>query len=452
MRSRGDAMQTAASKQHTSGELLRVLGLVFGIAAVVGGSVGQGILRQPGVVAAAVPDPILILLLWAAGGMIAAINAIPYAELGTAVPRAGGPYVFVRRALGSTAGITIGWSDWLINISTQAFLSVVVAEFIHRLGLLPNVPQAVLAPSMIALFFALNWTNTRLCGSSQSIGSALKGLGLLALVIVLLAAPAPSSPAQVPFAAASGVIGLSAIIVAMRAVQNTYDGWNNCIYFCEEMHAPERSVPRALFGGIALVTGLYVLVNVALLKVMSPAAMAGSNFAAADAVGLVLGDWADVLLTVFGVVSIAAILNLNVMFGPRVALAMARDRVLPPMLSTVAIGGTPRLALVITAGLAMLFSASGTYEQLIAFNVALGALVNLSVCISAWRMRQTEPGLPRPWRMPLHPAPVLLAALINTSLLAALIYEDPFHSLLGIGFAVAIGLSYKLGGNLRSSS
>ena len=117
------AMQTTAAEQRTTGELLRVLGLVFGIAAVVGGSVGQGIFRTPGIVAGAVADPTLILLLWAAGATIAAITAIPYAELGTAVPRAGGPYVFVSRGLGPTAGTTIGWSDWLINLSTQAFLS-----------------------------------------------------------------------------------------------------------------------------------------------------------------------------------------------------------------------------------------------------------------------------------------------------------------------------------------
>ena len=436
-------MQATATKQHATGELLRVLGLVFGVAAVVGGSVGQGILRTPGIVAGAALDPTLILLLWAAGGTIAAINAIPYAELGTAVPRAGGPYVFVSRALGRTAGITIGWSDWLINISTQAFLSVVVAEFLHRLGVLSNVPLAVIAPSLIGLLFALNWTNTRLCGSSQSLGSGLKGAGLLALVIVLLIAPVPTLAIPQAPAAVSSVIGISAIIVAMRAVQSTYDGWNNCIYFCEEMDAPERCVPRALFGGIAVVTGLYLLVNVALLRVMSPSAMAGSNFPAADALGLVLGDWANVLLTVFGVISVAAILNLNAMFGPRVALAMARDRLLPAVLAKIAPGGTPRPALIVTSALAMLFSISGTYQELITFNVALGVLVNLAVCIAAWRLRRTEPNMPRPWSMPLHPLPVLLAAAINMSLLAALIYEDPFHSLLGIGFAVGIGLFYR---------
>lgn len=105
----GSTLQTARPKK--TGELLRVLGLAFGLAAVVGGAVGQGILRTPGIVAAAVPNSGVILVLWAAGGAIAIVTAIPYAEIGTAIPNAGGPYVYVRRAFGSTPGIVMGWSD-----------------------------------------------------------------------------------------------------------------------------------------------------------------------------------------------------------------------------------------------------------------------------------------------------------------------------------------------------
>ena len=101
------------------------------------------------------------------------------------------------------------------------------------------------------------------------------------------------------------------------------------------MHSPHDCVPRALFGGIALVTLLYVLVNAAILHVLSPTAMAGSKFAAADALGQVVGDRADMALTIFGVISVAAIFNLQVMFSGRIALAMARDRVLPSALTKV---------------------------------------------------------------------------------------------------------------------
>jgi APA family basic amino acid/polyamine antiporter len=442
-------MQVADSR--SGGELVRVLGIVFGLAAVVGGAVGQGILRTPGIVAGAVPDPAIILILWAAGGAIAAMSALALAELGAAIPHAGGPYVFVRRAFGPTAGTIIGWSDWLNSISAQAFMSVVVAEFIHRLGFLGQVPVALLAPGMIAIFFAVNWTNTRLCGSSQSAGSAMKGACLLLLVLILLLAPVGhhGAAAAAPPASAGVGIAFAGIIVAIRAVQNTYDGWNNCIYFCEEMHAPERCIPRALFGGIALVAALYLLVNLALLRILSPEEMASSNFPAADALGAVMGNWADTLLTAFGVISVGAILNLNVMFGPRIALAMARDRVLPRPLATVAPGGTPRNALIATTLGSAVLSASGTYEQLIAFNVALGVLINLSVSVSALRLRRTEPALARPWRIPLYPWPVLVAVAINLALLGGLIFEDPVHSLLGTGSAVMIGLGYRMARRLR---
>lgn len=429
-------------------ELVRVLGLVFGLAAVVGGAVGQGILRTPGIVAGAIPSPLLILLLWAAGALIAGINAIPFAELGTAVPQAGGPYVFVRRAFGPTSGVIVGWSDWLNNVSTQAFLSVVIAEFVHRLGWASGVPVGILAPTAIAVFFALNWTNTRLCGSTQSIGSVVKCAALLGLVLVLLLVPA-RHPASEVTNSAPVAIGFGAMIVALRAIQNTYDGWNNGIYFCEEMHAPERHIPRALFGGIALVACLYLLINAAVLHVLTPAAMAHSTFAGADALGAVLGPWADTLLTLFGIVSLAAILNLNVMFGPRIALAMARDRVLPSALARVALGGSPRLALIATTAGAIVMAASGSYEQLIAFNVALGILCNLFVDLAALRLRRTEPGLARPWRAPFYPYSILLAAGINAALLGALIYEDPVHSLAGTGLAVATGVCYYAVGRLR---
>ena len=432
-------------------DLVRVLGLLFGLAAVVGGAVGQGILRTPGIIAAAVTSPALLLLLWIAGAAIAAINAVPFAELGTSIPQAGGPYVFVRRAFGPTAGIVVGWSDWLNNVSSQAFMSVVVAEFIHRLGWGNGLPVGLLAPAAILLFFALNWTNTRLCGSSQSFGSILKGSALLILVLVLFFVHARHMAAPAGAEATPVVIGLGAIIVGLRAVQNTYDGWNNGIYFCEEMHSPERHIPRALFGGIALVAALYLLINAALLHVLTPQAMALSTFAAADALGAVLGPWANTLLTVFGVVSVAAILNLNVMFGPRIALAMARDRVLPAGLATVSPGGSPRIALIATTAGAIVLATSVSHEQSIAVTVAPGGLGNFFGDLAALRLRRTEPALARPWRAPLYPYSILIAAGINAILLGALVYEDPVHSLAGTGLAVAIGISYYGVGRIRRS-
>ena len=114
------------------GELLRVLGVGFGIAVVVGGVVGQGIMRTPGIVAGALPSPPWILAAWLAGGLTSFIDAFASVELGASVPHAGGPYAFVERAFGSLAGSMTGWCDWLNAVVAVGFLGVVFAEYTHQ--------------------------------------------------------------------------------------------------------------------------------------------------------------------------------------------------------------------------------------------------------------------------------------------------------------------------------
>jgi APA family basic amino acid/polyamine antiporter len=199
-----------------------------------------------------------------------------------------------------------------------------------------------------------------------------------------------------------------------------------------------------MFVGIALVAGLYLLVNAAILSVLRPDQIAGSILAGGDALRAAIGGWADVALTIFGLISVAALANLQMMFCGRIALAMARDRVLPAALAKVAPGGSPRNGLIATATAAAFFAASGTYEQLAAFSVALGVLTDLIVSLCAIRLRHTEPELHRPWRARAYPWSILAAAILESALLAALIWEDPLHSLLGTGIAVAIGVGYRL--------
>lgn len=430
------------------GSLLRILGIVFGIAAVVGGMVGQGILRTPGIVAGAVYFPQLMLLLWLCGAVLVAISAFAYIELGTAIPYAGGPYDYVRRAFGDIPGIIAGWAGWLILVSAVAFLATVVAEFLHRLGVLPAVSTPALAVAIVALCWAVNWTSTRISGDSQIIFSAVKGLALIALVIVLLAYRGSPAPAPAPV----GAVGIAGLAAAMRVIMGTYDGWGDTVYHCEELEQPERTLPRSMALGIACVAILYLLVNVALLHVLSPAEMATSNLPAADAARRVLGPAGELALTVFGIVSVAAITNLNVMRSARIPFAMARQGHLPVALSYVAPSGTPRPALAVSVVLAAAFTATGTYETIIAMNVALNVALVAAVNVAAIRLRGSEPNLRRSFRIPLYPIPVILAVLINVGLLVALIMDDPLHSLEGFAFLAAIGVAYWLVIHFRQRS
>ena len=163
--------QAAEPHPHGRGELLRVLGVGFGIAVVVGGVVGQGIMRTPGIVAGALPSAWWILAAWLAGGLISFIDAFASVELGTSVPHAGGPYVFVRRAFGPLAGTVSGWCDWLNITVGIGYISVVFGEYAHRLGILPGLPVGAVAALLIAATWFINFLGTHTSGIAQNVGA-----------------------------------------------------------------------------------------------------------------------------------------------------------------------------------------------------------------------------------------------------------------------------------------
>ncbi len=418
------------------GQLLRILGLGFGLATVVGGVIGAGILRQPGVVAGALGDPVLIIGFWVIGGLMAAINAFVVVELGSSLPRAGGPYSLVAHALGPRAGATIGWADWFNGMSTLAFLSVACAEFLQRAGVFTDRPLGLIAVALVLAAFVLNWTNTRVNGFSQTLLCAAKGFALAALMVALFLAPAvPPPPPDAPVGPA---VGLAALALAMRAIHNSYTGYQTPIYVGEELQAPQRNVARSVFGGLALVATLYILINVALLRVLTIEDMAASPLAMAEGAVKAFGPNGGLAVALFGVLSVAASVNLRLMTHSRGAFAMARDGALPTALARVAPGGTPRLALTLTMAGAVTLAASGAYLALVAINTPLRIIIEIALVAVLVRMRRTQPDLPRPFRMPLFPLPVVLALLLNTALLAAVIWEDPANSGIALG---ALGLA-----------
>jgi APA family basic amino acid/polyamine antiporter len=285
-----------------------------------------------------------------------------------------------------------------------------------------------LACGLILAVAAINWLGTRISGASQGVASALKGAAFLVLVVVLFASPhAPPAPAIHP--ALAGAAGFAAVIMAIRVIYQTYAGWDAAIYFSEEVHRPDRNVARATFWGIGLVTVLYVLVNAAVLHVLTPGAIAGSALAVGDAAKVSLGSLGNTVITAIGVLSLAAIVNLQIMAAPRITWRMARDGVLPPILGRVAANGTPRQSVVFLVAASLAFAATGTYESLVRIYSpwSMGAII--IVCLSAIKLRISEPDLPRPWKMPLFPWIAVGAVLVQGSLIAVLAWDDPVAGL-----------------------
>jgi APA family basic amino acid/polyamine antiporter len=424
---------------HQPPSLLRILGLVFGLAVVVGGMVGSGIMRAPGVVAKGINSPPLILLAWTLGGVFALVSAMPLVEAGASVPMAGGPYPIARRAFGPSVAFLVGWISWLQYVASSAFIAVVFGEYVHRLGMAATLSTSTLAVGLIAGVAMINILGTRISGSSQSLASAVKGGAFIVLTAVLFAsrrAPAVASPI-VHSAALVGITSVGALVMAVRVIYQTYAGWDAAIYFSEEVQRPDRNVARATFGGIVAVMALYVLVNAGVLHVLAPAAIAGSQLAVGDAAKVSLGPLADVVITAMGLFSLAAIVNLQAMAAPRITFRMARDGAAPTVLARVTRGGAPWVGVLTGAVVSIVFAMMGSYENIVKIYSpwSMGAI--LMVCLCAIRLRVAEPDLPRPWKMPLFPWIAIVGAAMQAGLIIVVVWDDPIYGLFSALAAIA---------------
>jgi APA family basic amino acid/polyamine antiporter len=423
-------MTTVGVKPQDSGvrgRLLRIFGLGFGLAVVLGGVIGSGIMRNPGVVAAGFPSPALVLLAWLTGGLVVAIDAMSTVELGAALPQAGGPYPLATRAFGRFGGFVVGWADWLQLAISTGFITVAFGEYVQRLGWFMTLSPGVIAIGLVLACGAVNWIGAKASGLSQDIGSAVKGVGLIVLVVVLVIFHGQGAPAAAP---PPPLFTWAAAAVAMRAIYGAYGGWQSAIYFSEEVHHPERAIARATFGGIALVTTLYLLVNAAVLHVLPIGVLAHSTLAAADAAKVVLGTGSGVVVTALAIIAVATLANLQIMEHSRNTFAMARNGLLPQRLAQVSASGTPRASLVlvllsvtlITAGAAL--AKGKLYEILLNLYAPFAMLIFFALALGAILLRRREPDLERPYRMPLYPLPALVSMAINLALLALFLISD----------------------------
>jgi APA family basic amino acid/polyamine antiporter len=248
-------------------------------------------------------------------------------------------------------------------------------------------------------------------------------------VAAILILPFDSSQATPAGSLPAGFALLTAFVIAFQAVIFTYDGWTGAIYFGEEMKDPGRSIPRATIGGVLLVMGLYLALNVAFLRAVPIGRMAGDPFVAATAATVVFGAQGDTVIRILMIVSLLAAANANQLIASRVPLALGRDRLLPPAATRVNAGGTPTTALFLGTGLALLLIATNTFDTILAllafFFVANYALSFASVFV----LRRREPSTPRPFRAMGYPWTTGVALAGSIAFLVASIVGDRSNSL-----------------------
>ena len=387
--------QTATSTPSAPRGLIRILGVGFGLAVIVGSTIGIGVLRTPGLVAGQIPNRTVILAVWIVGGLYTLVGAACLAELGTMLPEAGGYYVYARRAFGDTAGFAVGWSDWITYCAVLGYVSIAMGEF--TVLLVPSLGgyEKVVSMAALAALAGLQLAGLRVSSRFQEITTAVKCAAfLLVVVAALLFAPAMT-------ASAGGVPGTSSftgLIVALQSVVITYGGWQSGLYFSEEDRDPAHNLPRSMIGGVAAVIVVYLLVNVALLSALSLADLARSTLPAADAAQVLVGRRGGEIITILSIVSLPPMLNAILMIGTRILFAMGRDGLLWSSAGAVNPRGTPAPAMLATTVVALALIATGTFQRLVAIAAFYLAANYVVCCLALFVLRRREPDLRRPFR------------------------------------------------------
>ena len=442
-------MTSVPEQARARGHLLAVLGVGFGLAVTIGNTIGAGILRTPGVIAAEIHTFWPYLAIWIAGALYALLGANALSELATLVPRSGGQYVFVRHGLGDYAGFIVGWSDWISTCGTTAAVAIVIGEY--TVSLIPEArTQQVIALGVVALFTIVQWLGIRSGSALQNVTSIAKALALLLFIAACFwfGTRSPMAPTAMDLASDGGM--LLATIIALQSVIYTYDGWSAVIYFSEEVKNHGRNIPRAMLTGVVSIAIIYLLINIAFLAVVALPTIAGSNFAAGVVVDRIFGTAGQNMLRGLVVLILLSAVSSNVLMAPRVIYAMSKDGLFWRGAREVNRGGTPDVALMISSMLAAAFIVTGTFETVIA-KLAFFFVANYTLSfITLFVLRRRQPDAPRPYRAWGHPVTTALAIAASLAFLGVAVAGDLKNSAWALGLLALSVPLYLLVKRLRS--
>lgn len=412
-----------------------------GLAMVVGITVGAGIFRTPGLVAAQLGRPGLTFVAWILGGLVGTLGALVFAELATRHPQAGGKYVYAREAFGRRAGFVVGWVEGLaIYCAAIAAIGVVSGEYLARLLGWPADGASLLGIVLIGLVTGLNLVGVSAGRWAQNLSTAAKVIALAG--VVLLAGVAGSGAGWTTSLpdAPTGLATWGALVMAFQAVIWTYYGYPDAAKIAEEVEDPGRRLPWIFLGGILGVTALYLLLNAAFLQVLPMERIATSTLVAGDVAAEIFGARAGVVMAALALLVVLASLNGNVFVTPRVVFGLARDGLGPSVLARVNAGGTPWTAMILVGVVSCALAATGTFEKLLSLAIVFVLLIDGFMVLVLFRLRRL--GGEPPFRVPLYPAVPLAFLGIYAALFLGAVVQQPRVAAIALGVLIGTwGLS-----------
>lgn len=435
--------------------LVRQLGLFDSTMILMGIVIGSGIFLMTGIMAKSLPSGGMLLLAWVVGGAITLTGALAYAELGAAMPEAGGQYVYLREAYAPLVAFLSGWVIFLVYMCGGiALLGVAFSEYFGSFFPLLSTTTylistdlfsvstgQVVAVVLIILFSIANYIGVGFGKMVQNTLTVIK-IGAILLLIIFGLLVDKGVPIDLSFDA--GGISFSQLVggfgVAMVAVFWAFDGWNNVNFVAGEIKNPARNLPLVLMLGTAFVGLIYVMVNVVYLKALPISEMAGVVTIADSASSVLFGTAATLFLTVAILISIVGSLNGSVLVGARVYYAMAKDGLFFKKMATVHPRfKTPSVAIVTQAVWSSVLALSGTIERLFVYIVFSAVIFWIVTVAGVFTLRKKQPDLPRPYKTWGYPVTPIIFIIACTGILINTLFESPLESLAGVGIT-AIGV------------
>jgi APA family basic amino acid/polyamine antiporter len=376
---------------------------------IVGIIIGAGIYETAPTVAQCLGSGAGVILAWLAGGFLALTGALCYAELATAYPREGGDYIYLTRAYGRWSGYMFGWSQLAIvrpgDIALMAFIFGRYAQTLYA----PCANSGrFYAAGAIVVLTVINILGVNAGKFTQNLLTIAKIVGLVAISLAGLTAPAPAPLSPVP-----GTFSWEGLQLAFILVLFTFGGWNEMAYVAAEIKRPQQNIVRGLVIGTVAVTALYLLINSAFLSALGLAGLSNAQAVAVEMVGRVFPQAAGRVIAVLICISALGAVNGLVFTGARISYALGADhKSFRPLGRWSGRFGTPVWALVVQGVLSLVIvCAAGSFIATILYTAPVVWLFFLATGLSVFVLRRKEPLIPRPYKVSAYPlVPLVFAA------------------------------------------
>lgn len=433
-----------------SAELKRALGLMPLTLIAIGSAIGSGIFLSPTEIAGYLHSPFFILLVWVVGGVITLAGALSFAEMGGMYPKAGGIYVWLKEAFGEPMAFLYGWIQLLVVTSGAiAALSVAFTTYLSVLFEMSDTTKLMTAIAAILLLTAVNIFGVRNSGALASIFTLLKlaGIALIVLAGFFLSGKVNVRPDW--FALHSQSDMTNAFGLALIGVLWSYGGWQHASFMAGETRNPGSTVPKAMVLGTIVVTLVYLLANIAYMKLMPVGDIAASHRLAADALGKIFA-WGGVFVAITIIISTFGTIGIYTMSAPRIYYAMAADGLFFKKLAYLhPVWKTPVYAIALQSGWAiLLLLVWKKFGSLISFVSFIDYIFFLLGGISLMILRGKYPEAIRPYKTWAYPLPPLIFVVIIAWFLVTVLMGKPQEAgagLLILGMGVPAYYLFKRG-------